>query len=96
MTLNKLLKVDQKAFKAWVVEAPPGTLALSFQTTRAYKVNGKLFLIWNNGLFYELFKFNGKKWISLSNLKGNRSYRSKVYARGCKVLAYHDRSRLYG
>lgn len=85
MTLTQLAKMDPRAFKAWVVGLSPGVAGLSFRTTRVYKVNGRLFLIWNSNLYYAAYKWTGRSWRHFV-----RAPRGKWYAQGVKTLRRHD------
>jgi len=95
MTFNQLKKLSPEAAKEWM--APHyGPALTDYQlkhTFRAYKVNGRLYAVWNNGCFYEPFKFINGTWESIAarDTQG-RGARSKYYQQACKTLGKLDRS----
>lgn len=97
MTLHQLKRLNPAAHAEWVkgYGDRPLTPEQEYHTARAYKVNGMLFIVWNNGAFYESFKYLNGKWESQA-VPGNRGYRAKYYVQACKTLARLDRPRIYG
>jgi hypothetical protein len=104
MTLNQLGKLNPRAAASWRAgfhkPARPhrrSRAELEHRTFRAYRVNGALFAVWNNGCFYENFKWDPGEgeWRTLA-VKGSRSYRSKYYARAVKTLGDLDVGTMYG
>lgn len=94
MTLNQLKKVDSGAALKWEAD---GFLTAEQvrRTLRFYQVKGKLYAVWNNGCFYEAFRYGPKGWVSLAT-KGSRAFRAKYYQQGCKTLSRLDKKGIYG
>ena len=82
MTLEKFGSLYPKEHEAWLKNIDPTMraweLAEAVHTTRAVKVNGMLFMVWDNGCFIESYKLVNGQWIS-QDVPGSRAYRNKFY-----------------
>ena len=97
MTFNQLKKLNPKAAEEWGKSDCPNYVPLTdYQlkhTFRAYNVNGRLYAVWNNGCFYEPFKFVNGQWVSIADTDTTgRGAKAKYYQQACKTLGRQDRA----